>query len=55
MKKLRKIHIYIIGVTILGGLVPVLERAINSTPWFLFLTISYVLILRLIAEKYGKE
>lgn len=54
VRKLRRMHIYAIGVGILGAVIIPLDNALDSTFWFLVTTILYILIVRMIADKYGR-
>ena len=51
---MRKIHIYILGVTLLGLLQGFLKNAVPHGAVLLLIVIAYLLMLRLVAEKFGK-
>lgn len=51
---MRKIYIYIFGVALLGLLHAPLKSAAPHGAVFLFIVIAYLVILRLVAEKFGK-
>ncbi len=51
---MRKIYIYIAGVTLLGLLHAPLKEAASNTAIFVGIAVIYLIILRLIAEKFGK-
>jgi hypothetical protein len=51
---MRKIHIYLIGVALLGLLHAPLKSAAPHGSVFLLIVIVYLVALRLIAEKFGK-
>jgi hypothetical protein len=52
---MRKIHIYIVGVALLGLLQAPLKSALPHGAVFLLIVIVYLVVLRLIAEKFGKS
>ncbi len=54
MRKPRRIHIYCIGVAILGGFIAKLQKLLDNDPLFLAVVIAYCLLIRLISEKYGR-
>jgi hypothetical protein len=51
---MRKIYIYILGVTLLGLVQGFIKSAIPHGAVLLFIVVAYLLILGLIAEKFGK-
>ena len=51
---MRKNHIYLVGVTILGVSYASLESAISNQPLFVLIVLAYLGLLRLLAEKKGK-
>ena len=51
---MRKIHIYIIGGSLLGLVYSPLKEALNNGAVFFLVAIIYLLIIRLVAENFGK-
>ncbi|NVE00614.1 hypothetical protein [Massilia sp. BJB1822] len=51
---MRKIHIYILGVALLGLAQGFLKNALPHGAIFFAVVLAYLVILRFIAEKFGK-
>lgn len=50
---MRKIYIYILGVVLLGLLQYLLKIAVPNGAALFLIVIAYLVIVRLIAEKFG--
>ncbi|UMR28706.1 hypothetical protein MJ904_16380 [Massilia sp. MB5] len=51
---MRKIHIYIVGIVLLGLTQKFLKNAVPHGAIFFAVVVAYLVILRFIAEKFGK-
>jgi len=51
---MRKIHIYIVGVTLLGLLYSPIKDLLGHSSAFVVAAVAYLIALRFIAEKFGK-
>jgi fructose-specific phosphotransferase system IIC component len=51
---MRKIYIYLIGITLFGLLHAPVRSAVPHGAIFLLIAIVYLVALRLVAEKFGK-
>ncbi len=51
---MRKIHIYIVGIVLLGLMQGFLKQALPHGAVFFAVVLLYLVILRFIAEKFGK-
>jgi len=51
---MKKKHVYIVGVVMLGFFHSYLKSAAPSQMFFLFAAITYLVLLSFIAEKFGK-
>ena len=51
---MRKIHIYIVGVTLLGLLYAPIKDLLDHSGAFVVAAVAYLIALRVIAEKFGK-
>jgi hypothetical protein len=51
---MRKIHIYILGVMLLGAAQDFIRSAVRRDAASFLIVVTYLVILRLIAEKFGK-
>jgi len=52
---MRKVHIYLLGVASLGLAYELLKAAIPSKPLFFAIAVIYLIVLRLIAERFGRQ
>ena len=50
----RKIHIYIVGVVLLGLVQEWLKNAMPNWTLLFVLIVAYLALLRFVAEKFGK-
>lgn len=51
---MRKLHIYLIGIVVLGFASGYLKRAMPNGALFFVLCVFYLILLRLLAERFGK-
>jgi hypothetical protein len=51
---MRKTHIYIIGIVLLGFTYEYVKRAMPHGALFLLACVVYLVLLRLLAERFGK-
>jgi hypothetical protein len=51
---MKKLHIYLIGVVLFGLVYEPAKAALRSGLWFFCVAVIYLLVLRFIAERFGK-
>jgi len=51
---MRKLHIYLIGIVVLGFASEYLKRTMMNGALFFGLCVVYLILLRLLAERFGK-